>query len=158
MPVINQSENLLKNAVILAKGAKILDIKALFTEQIPEKLGPTVPELAELMTEKALTKECFSSCGSEQFAKEIEPYEHIIVCGLETHVCIYQTVCDLLDLNKKVYLVADAIGSRTIENKRIGIKRLMQEGAKIASTEMILLELQKKGGDTVFKQILQLIK
>ena len=63
MPVINQSENLLKNAVILAKGAKILDIKALFTEQIPEKLGPTVPELAELMTEKALTKECFSSCG-----------------------------------------------------------------------------------------------
>ena len=152
---------LFKNIQILIKAAKILNIPVLWCQQCPKALGPTVPEISELLTDiKPINKMAFSCCGDEQFnirLKELSR-KQVLLCGIETHVCVYQTAVDLLGKGFSVDVIADAVSSRTKENKKVALKRMSAEGAKISSVEMVLFELLKTAEHPSFKEIARLIK
>ncbi|MFC1833395.1 hydrolase [Thermodesulfobacteriota bacterium] len=161
MAAIHNKEELLREAVRLVQGANVLGLPILWSEQNPKGLGPTVPELASLMTDyEPITKISFSCCGEEKFKKAFDEIDRdqVLVAGIESHVCVYQTVVDLLDEIPMVGVVADAVSSRTPENKAIGIERCRDEGAFITSTECALFELLKAAEGDKFKQMLKVVK
>jgi nicotinamidase-related amidase len=152
---------LFKNIRILVQAANILEIPILWCQQVPEALGPTLPEIAELLTsQEPIDKACFSCCGNERFTAELNALgkEQVLLCGIETHVCIYQTAMDLMEGGLDITIVADAVSSRTEQNRRIALTRLAAEGANISSTEMALFELLRTAKHPQFKQIARLVK
>jgi len=154
-------EALFKNIRILIQAAKILDIPILWCQQVPEVLGPTVPEIAELLTGiEPIDKAGFSCCGQEKFNVELNALgrEQILLCGIETHVCIYLTAMDLMEGGLDVTIVADAVSARTEQNRQIALTRLSAEGAHVSSTEMALFELLKTATHPQFKQVARLVK
>jgi nicotinamidase-related amidase len=137
---------LFKNIQILIKAAKILNVPILWCQQCPDALGPTVPEIEQILTDNGpIDKSAFSCCGAEQFNIKLNEAERhqVLLCGIETHVCVYQTAVDLLRKGFRVDVIADAVSSRTQENKQIAINRLAAEGVNISCTEMALFELLK---------------
>jgi nicotinamidase-related amidase len=159
--LMHDKETLFKNIRILIQAAKILDIPILWCQQVPAALGPTIPEIAELLTDnQPINKSSFSCCGCEEFNSKLEKTgrRQIIICGLETHVCVYQTAADLLANNYEVDVIADAISSRILSNKETGIRRITGEGAKISSTELALFEILKTAEHPQFRQIAKLVK
>lgn len=154
-------ESLFKNVRILIQAAKILDIPILWCQQVPEALGPTVPEIAELLVgEEPIDKACFSCCGEERFTAELNAMgrEQVLLCGIETHVCIYQTAMDLMEGGMDITIIADAVSSRTEQNRETALDRLAGEGASISSTEMALFELLKTARHPQFREIARLVK
>ena len=160
--VMQQSAELHKQLGILIQGAQLFDIPILWVEQLPDKLGGTTAELAELLsrTTQAIPKSFFSAWQSPDFQQQLARLNrsNIILAGIETHVCVYQTCQDLLANRYKVHLVADAVSSRTCENKQLGIQMMTQLGAKITNTESCLFELQHQACGERFKSLLTLIK
>jgi nicotinamidase-related amidase len=145
----------------MVKGARILGLPVLWTEQNPAGLGPTVPEIADLLADKKpVSKFSFSCCGSEPFMEDLKALDrkNILVAGIEAHVCVYQTVADLINLQFGVEVVADAVTSRTSENRFIGLKKSMAAGAGITSVETALFELLKDAASDRFKEISKLVK
>jgi len=154
-------ESLFKNIQILIKAAKILGIPIIWCQQCPKALGPTVPEISQLLVDnEPIDKASFSCCGQDQFNSKLETLERqqILLCGIETHVCIYQTAADLRRKGYQVYVVADAVSSRAPENKQIAINKMAVEGISISSTEMVLFELLRTAEHPKFKQIAALVK
>jgi nicotinamidase-related amidase len=152
---------LLKNIRILIQAAKILDIPILWCQQSPDALGSTVPEIAELLTDnEPINKSSFSCCGDEQFISKLTTLTRpqILLTGIETHVCIYQTAVDLLEKNYEVTVITDAVSSRTLDNKQIAISKMQTMGINISTTEMALFELLKTADHPEFKQIAKLVK
>ncbi len=152
---------LFENIQILIKAAKILDVPIVWCQQCPQALGPTVPEIAELLAgNEPIDKASFSCCGDERFNSKLSELgrQQILLCGIEAHVCIYQTAVRLQQTGREVTVIADAVSSRTPENKQIGIERMTAEGANISSTEMALFELLKTAKHEKFKDIAGLIK
>ena len=150
-----------KNIKILIEAATILNIPVLWCQQCPDALGPTIPEIAQLLTDnEPIDKSAFSCCGADQFDIKLKESkrQQVLLCGIETHVCIYQTAVDLLAKGFSVDLVADAVSSRTPENKQIAIDRMAAKGINISCTEMALFELLKTAEHPQFKQIAKLIK
>src|SRR5438105_1040273 len=144
LPAIFEKERLLQNTLRLIKGASILNVPVLVTEQYRKGLGVTVPEIASAIAGFAPTeKVTFSACGAAGLlpALKAKGVRQVILCGMEAHVCISQTCLDLLESDFNVFVVADAVSSRTPENCRIGIERMRDQGAVIVSTEMVLFEL-----------------
>jgi len=159
--IMHDKDLLFKNIQILIKAAQILDVPILSCRQCPESLGPIVAEIAELLTRvDPIDKASFSCCGAEHFNTAIAKLDRrqILLTGIETHVCIYQTAIDLLAAEYSVEVIADAVSSRTLQSKQIAIKRLAAQGANITSTEMALFELLKTADNPNFKQIAKLIK
>jgi len=159
--LMTDREILFKNLQILIQAAKILRIPILWCQQVPEALGPTIPELVGLLTGiDPINKASFSCCGQEQFAAALDSLgkRQILLCGIETHVCIYQTATDLLGRGLEVTVVADAVSSRTERNRQIALTRLADEGAHISSTEMALFELLRTAEHPQFRQIARLVK
>ena len=156
-----EKEVLFKNIQVLIKSAKILDIPILWCQQCPDALGPTLPEIAQLLTDfEPIDKSAFSCCGAEQFNIKLNELKRrqVILCGIESHVCVYQTAVDLLRKGFCVDLVADAVSSRTPENRQIGINRMAAEGINISCTEMALFELLQTAEHPEFRNIAKLIK
>jgi nicotinamidase-related amidase len=152
---------LFKNIQILIKAANILNIPILWCQQCPDALGPTIPEIAQLLTDnEPIDKSAFSCYGNEQFNIKLNELkkQQVLLCGIETHVCIYQTAADLLAKGFSVDLVADAVSSRTTENKQIAINRMAAKGINISCTEMALFELLRTAEHPQFRQIAKLIK
>ena len=159
--IVQEKEALLRNLQILISGAKILALPVLWLEQYPRGLGPTVPEVADLLPDQEpLEKLCFSACGQEMFPGKLRESgrRQVLIAGIETHVCVYQTTRDLLDRGFHVEVVADAVSSRTVENKEIGLTRIRDEGAAVTSVEMALFELLRTAEAERFKEIAQLVK
>jgi nicotinamidase-related amidase len=159
--IVSEKEALVKNIRILIQAAKILSIPIVWCEQRPEALGPTVQEIAELLTGLSpVTKTSFSGCDEDGFIDALENYDkgEIILCGIEAHICIYQTTVDLLENDYQVDVMVDAISSRTAENKQIAIERMRSEGANIGSVEMLLFELLGTADHPKFREIAKLIK
>jgi len=159
--LMHERQVLFNNIQILIKSAKILSIPILWAQQCPEALGPTVPEIAELLADnQPVNKSAFSCCGEEAFNYRLNELRRnqVVLCGIETHVCIYQTAVDMLRKDFDVNVIADAVSSRTAANKQIAINRLAAEGAKIASVEMALFELLKTAEHPQFRQVAKLIK
>ena len=161
IPAMHDQEALLDNLKRMVKGARVLGLPILFTEQNPAGLGPTVPEIAELLPdEKPVSKFSFSSCDTEAFMEELKAVnrQNILIVGIEAHVCVYQTAVDLVNLNYNVQVVADAVDSRTNRNKHIGLEKSKAAGADITSTEIALFELLKIAKGDAFKEIIKIVK
>ena len=156
---IHESDALVTHTIQLAKGLAALGVPIICTEQNPDGLGPTTGEVAELIASSPITKLSFSCCGEKSFVETLRKMgrRQVIISGIETHVCVYQTTVDLVNGGCEVQVVADAVSSRTPENKAIGLARMRDAGASITSIECILFELLKVAEGPVFKQILGLV-
>ena len=158
---IHQKEQLLDNLQRLIKGIKVLEIPILLTEQYPQGLGTTIPEIAQLLPDsKPLPKVNFSCCGDAAFLQAFKKLnrKQVLIAGIESHVCVYQTAADLLTAGYEVYVVRDGVSSRTEQNIDIGLKMMAQLGAKITSTETALFELLKVAKGDKFKAISKIVK
>lgn len=155
-----EKESLFKQTSILIQGAKLLDLPIIWVEQIPEKLGATHPEIAKHLTGVAYAKSSFSALGSEEIKEAVLETNKTdwIVAGIECHICVYQTVRDLLAMDLKVHLATDSVSSRTMENKQLGINAMQAAGARLTGSEMALFELQQKAEGSVFKELIKLVK
>ncbi len=161
VPVIHELPRVIQNSLRLIKGAAILRVPIIVTEQYRKGLGVTVPEIAAAIPEFApLEKNSFSCCGAPGFIEALQAkgVQDVILCGIEAHVCVTQTCLGLLDAGFRPFVVADAISSRTPDNYRLGVERMHNAGAVIVSTEMILFELLERAGTDEFKQMLPLVK
>lgn len=159
--LMDDKKTLFKNIQILIQAAKILDIPIIWCQQCPQALGATVAEIAELLAgNEPIDKASFSCCGDEQFSNKLNKLgrQQILLCGIETHVCIYQTAVQLRQSGREVTVISDAVSSRTAENKRIGLERMACEEVDISCAEMALFELLKTAEHEKFKDIARLIK
>jgi len=159
--LMHDKDTLFKNIEILIKSAKILDIPILWCQQCPESLGPTIPQIAQLLSDiEPINKASFSCCGADQFIARLNALtkRQVLLCGIEAHVCIYQTAMDLIGKGYEVEVICDAVSSRTPENKQAAITKMTAAGAKLTTTEMALFELLKTADHPQFKQIAKLIK
>ncbi len=141
----------------LIRGAETIGIPIVVTEQYPKGLGETAREVAELLPQgvEPLEKLCFSSAEAEGF--DLDGRDQALVCGIETHVCVNQTVLDLLGSGTEVHVAEDAVGSRFAENKRVGLHKMEGAGAVMTSVETSLFELLGGAGTDEFKRIQKLI-
>ena len=159
--MMHHKEQLFEQVKIMIAAAEILTIPVFWMEQYPKGLGATVDEIKQQLDQcTPYEKLSFSSCGQAQFISDLHASgrRQIIVTGIETHVCVYQTVIDLLAVNYQVAVNQDAVSSRTQANKQLGLERMQQAGAVKTSTEMILFELMKSAEHPRFKQVSQLLK
>lgn len=154
------ADALMDNLKKLIQGVQLLGLPVIWLEQLPEKLGATHPELVELLTAEPIAKSSFSGLGNVDVRQAIETSKKSqwLVAGIESHVCVYQSVRDLLSANHHVYVVSDAVSSRDPKNKELALNVMQNAGAQLTSVEMVLFELQKKAEGEVFKQLIQLIK
>ncbi|MDW7710438.1 MAG: hydrolase [Deferrisomatales bacterium] len=158
LPHIHEGERVVEAVVKLARFAKIVGIPILWAEQ--EKLGPTpAPIRAELSDLEPFGKACFGCLGSDAFRERLEALGRrtVVVCGVEAHICVAQTALQALATHR-VHVVADAVGSRTPENRAIALDRLRQAGATVTSTEMFFYEILRKAGTDEFRAVLPLVK
>ena len=156
-----EREKLYKNLQKLIQSAKILNLQIIWMEQYPKGLGPTIPEIADLLPElQPIPKISFSCCGEGHFMTKLNTINHnqILISGIETHVCIHQTAIDLIRLGYEVQIVSDAVSSRTKENKEIGLQKMAVAGAILTSVEMALFELLRVAGSKEFKEISKILK
>jgi nicotinamidase-related amidase len=154
-------ENLFTNTVKLIKGFKVFNLPIIVTEQTPQKLGQTIPQIvAELEGIKPIAKESFSCWTDVHFREQLEALSrrHVVLLGIEGHVCVYQTALDLISNGYNVHLVADAISSRTKDNRDIGLAAMKSAGAHLTSTEMVLFELLRTAADPKAKDIFKIVK
>ena len=160
LPAIHKINEVISNAKILVEASQILSIPLIVTEQYPKGLGKTVREIQIPKNAFVLEKVYFSCFGDKVFAqkiKELKP-ESVVLFGIEAHVCLLKTALDALKENLDVYMIADAVSSRTPENKALALERMRQSGVYIASAEMILFQLLDYAGTEQFKAISKLIK
>jgi nicotinamidase-related amidase len=150
-------ERLTKATATLIEGAEAIGIPIVISEQYPKGLGGTAPEVAEHLPEgtEPLEKLVFSTAEAEGF--DLGSRDQALVCGIETHVCVNQTVLDLLDRGVEVQVAEDAVGSRFEENKRIGLQKMERAGAVLTSVETGLFELLGEAGTDEFKRVQRLI-
>jgi nicotinamidase-related amidase len=161
--IMHDQASLFNSLELLIKGMQILEIPIIWMEQIPSKLGQTVDEIRHLMDSTGISpieKDCFSCCNEPLFMEKLMALDRkqVIITGIETHICVFQTTNDLLEKGFDVHVVSDCVSSRTPENKEIGLQRMRQSGACITSVEMALFELMKRAKGDHFKQIVSLIK
>jgi nicotinamidase-related amidase len=159
--LMHNKEALFDSLQRVIKGIQALDIPIVWIEQNPKGLGPTIPQVAQLLKDyKPVEKYSFSCCGNTGFMEALNAAgrSQVLVTGIETHICVYQTVMDLLDLNYEVQVVIDAVSSRTPENKQLALDKMQAAGASLTSTEMALFELLQVAEGEAFKEILQIVK
>lgn len=150
-----------RNSVVLVRLAQALDIPILWCQQVPQVLGTTIQPIWSLLNEQPVfDKTSFSCCGDKAFAArldEVKP-KTAILCGIETHVCVFQTAMDLIEKGIDVHVSADATSSRTNGNKQIALHRMGKEGVTLSSTEMCLFELLRDSTHGKFRELAKLIK
>jgi len=154
-------ELLFKNVQKLIKGIQILGIPILWVEQNPRGLGPTIPEIADLLSNiQPISKMSFSSCRNDRFVQALNALnrKQVLIAGIETHVCVYQTAAELVDIGYDVQVVTDAVSSRNIKNKEIGLQRMRDSGVSLTSVETALFELLKVAEGEQFREILKIVK
>ncbi|MCP5061543.1 MAG: hydrolase [Ignavibacteriae bacterium] len=157
--MLNHKE-FLQNVMKLIMGINILQVPIYFTEQNPKGLGNTVKEIKDELTGEAIQKMSFSCIGADNLFEQLKKKKisQVIVSGIETHVCVQQTVLDLLANGFQVNVLADAVASRKQLDKEIALKRMEKHGAEITTHEAVLFELLNICGTQEFKDISKLIK
>jgi len=161
-PVIEGFDPMVRNVGILAEGFGVLGRPVLVSEQYPKGLGATVPEVLERLPEDRVLVEKvrFSACGVQAFDEALEASQcgAWVVCGIETHVCVNQTVHDLLARGYEVHVAEDAVSSRTAANRRTGLEKMEAAGARATSAETALFEMLEEAGSPEFKAISKLVR
>jgi nicotinamidase-related amidase len=140
----------------LIQGAKALRLPVVATEQYPKGLGRTVAEVAEHLDGPPIEKVCFSAVAADGF--DLDGRDQALLCGIESHVCVWQTAHDLLANGTEVHVARDAVSSRTVENKELGLHKMEAAGAVLTSVETALFELVGAAGTDEFKAIQGLVK
>ena len=159
--VMDGREALDANLERLVRGVQLLNLPMLATEQIPEKLGPTSEPFRAMLDEVTMVaKSAFSCCGDLKFLTHLRTLgkRQVILAGIEAHVCVYQTAMDLLKAGYEVFIAADAVSSRSAENKSLALQALHNAGAVILPVESILFALLGDAADPKFREMLKLIK
>ena len=150
------------NISIAVRGCRILGVPVLVTEQYPKGLGRTAEEIRLALPDdlEPIEKTAFSSCGARAFVDELRKLgaKQIVLCGVETHVCVNQTAHDLLDEGFDVHLLTDCVGSRFEHDKTAGLEKMRSSGIAPSSNEMMLFELMRDAKHEKFKEIQQLIR
>lgn len=153
-------DQIVKNSTVLAKVASTIGAEAIYTVQYPKGLGFTNEEVkAPLKDKKEFGKLTFNSYGDEEIKKKFDSLgkKQVVLCGMETHICVFQTVRALLEAGFEVFVAADALGSRSEENSKNGMELLREMGAVISNTETILFDLAGIAGTDEFKTLQKLI-
>src|SRR5579871_5640211 len=163
LPPIFQKEQLVRNSQLLIRAAGILKIPALVSTQYAKGLGATVPEVASLLpAAKPVDKTLFSCFGSEVFCNLLQrlPGQRstLLLCGMESHICVAQTALAALRDGYLVHVASDAVSSRTEWNWKVGLDRMRAAGAVISSTEMMIYELMRSSSSAAFKELLPHLK
>ncbi|MDP2561762.1 hydrolase [Psychrobium sp. 1_MG-2023] len=159
--IVSDSSGLLRNTTALIQGAQQLELPIIWLEQLPDKLGETSPELAQLLHPlQPIHKHTFSGYGEPAFIDALDEasVDHWLLCGIESHICVYQTALDLIKHRFHVELVSDCISSRHPDNKTLALNKLQRLGAKLTSVEMCLYEMIVDAHSDDFKPILRYIK
>ncbi|MAG58783.1 MAG: hydrolase [Planctomycetes bacterium] len=158
---IDGADALEKKLGILIRGARILSVPVVVTEQYPKGLGPTIASLRDAVGDSpVLEKSTFSCLGDETFASRLRESDRgqVVVCGIESHVCVQQTGLDALADGYQVQVVADAVGSRDGSNKSIALRRLEQAGAVVTNVESVLFDWMERCDVPTFKEVQGLLK
>jgi nicotinamidase-related amidase len=161
MPAIHDGTRVVRNATLLLRLARTLGIPAIATTQYAKGLGRMLPEIAELLDSEPLDKTSFGCFGSEAFSARLETLagrRQLLITGVESHICMTQTVLGALDRGYAVHVASDAAGARTDENHGIGLARMERAGAVLSSTEMAMYELLGRSDSAAFKTMLPLLK
>lgn len=163
MPVIYEKEEVIKNAALLMKAANIMNIPIVATTQYAARIGELLPSIKEELGDaKPLDKlefDCFANSRFPDRLIEISSeIDTLLICGVETHICIYQTVVGALRSGYKVWIPADAVSSRQVKNYQTGLARIETIGGIIGNTEMIIYDLLGQAGTPEFKEILPFVK
>jgi nicotinamidase-related amidase len=163
LPPIFQKDQLVRNSQLLMRAAEILKIPVLMTTQYAKGLGGTVPEIASLLPEgEAIDKQLFSCFGSEAFCSLLKRLpgsrNTLLLCGMESHICVTQTALAALREGYLVHVASDAVSSRTEWNWKIGLNRMGAAGAVISSTEMMIYELMRSSSSPAFRELLPYLK
>lgn len=163
LPPIFQKDQLVRNSQLLIRAAGVLKIPAMLTTQYSKGLGQTVPEIASLLpTAEAIDKDRFSCFGSDSFCTLLKRLpgnrNTLLLCGMESHICVAQTALAALREGYLVHVASDAVSSRTEWNWKIGLERMRAAGAVISSTEMMIYELMRSSSSPAFKEMLPYLK
>jgi len=157
-----EKETMFTNLKRMIQGAQVLDLPILWTEQLPDKLGATTPEVADLLQPitEPIVKVSFSCLGCEPFVEQLAKLgrRQVLLTGMETHICVYQTARDLLAQGYEVQVVTDAVSSRLADNKALGLSRMQDAGATMTSVEMALFELLQRAEGEQFRTITRIVK
>lgn len=161
--VMHNRDSLTANVALLGQAARILQIPVLATTQYASRMGPMT---ADLCARLALNpgdvpdKLCFSCASSDAFMQSVRDTERtqVLLCGLETHICVSQTAHDLLHAGFQVHVAADAVSSRTLEKHKLGMERIRDAGARPCAAEAAVYEWLYEAGTPEFKQILPLVR
>jgi nicotinamidase-related amidase len=159
IPLIGDRELVVANSVRLVKGAQVLGVPVFATEQYPKGLGPTVPELAELIPRRP-DKTIFHCCAVPEFIEQLNGrhVQHVTIAGIEAHVCVAQTALELMSLGYRVQVPADAVASRFKIDWEFALRRLERAGAVVSTTESVLFEWVERSDSPHFKAISELVK
>jgi nicotinamidase-related amidase len=163
LPPIFQKDQLVRNAKLLIHAARVLKIPALVSTQYAKGLGGTVTEIAALLPEtEPIDKQLFSCFGSDVFCSSLKRLpgnrNTLLLCGMETHICVMQTALAALSEGYLVHVASDAVSSRAEWNWKVGLDRMRAAGAVISSTEMMIYELVRSSGSAAFKELLPHLK
>ncbi|HYN15718.1 MAG TPA: hydrolase [Terriglobales bacterium] len=163
LPPIFEKERMVRNSQLLIRLSKILGIPVLLSTQYSKGLGPTVPEIASLLPEVApLEKNEFGCFNNDAYCARVKSLpgdrNTLLVCGMESHICVTQTALGALNSGYIVHVASDAVSSRTEWNWKIGLDRMRAAGAVISSTEMMIYELLRTSSGPAFKEMLQYLK
>ncbi len=160
-PAMYEKEKLLNNVLKLIKGALVLGVPMVLTEQYPKGLGPTLPEIKTLLPDaQPIEKLCFSCCDDETFCRTLggSGRRQALIAGIEAHICVYQTAMAMSRRSFQVQVISDCISSRDPENERVALLNMASSGIGPTTSEMVLFELLKKAGGDKFKQISNIVK
>jgi nicotinamidase-related amidase len=161
MQVMGRRQRVADNIAKLVLLSKLFDFPVILTEQYPKWLGPTLPEVAESLPAcQPISKLHFNCCDVDAFNHRLdsEDLRNVIITGVESHICVFQTCVSFLKRGYRVHVPQDAVDSRTNENWRVGLDLMKQAGAVITSTETVIYQILKKAGTKEFKQMLKVIK
>lgn len=155
LPHIYEWQCVLENVLWLVGVAGRIGVPVMATEQYPRGLGHTAPGLAALLPTDAMAEKIHFSCVADACLNDLSGNgrPQIVVCGTESHVCVLQTVLELREQGKDVFLVADAVGSRKPADKALAIERMRQHGVEIVSREMVAFEWLRKAGTPLFREV-----
>lgn len=161
MQVMGRKQRVIDNIIKLLQLSNFFALPVILTEQYPKWLGPTLPEIIEyLPAYEPIEKLHFNCCDVEAFNERLdsEALKSIIITGVESHICIFQTCVSILEKGYQVHVPQDAVDSRTDENWHVGLELMKEAGALITSTETVIYQILKKAGTKEFKKMLKIIK
>jgi len=161
MPAMNRGKFTINSISNLIKLAELYNMPVILTEHYPKGLGKTLPEIRELLkVYDPIEKTHFNCCAVDEFNERLESYKlkNIILTGVESHICVYQTCFSLMQKGYNVQLPRDSVDSRTDENMNVGFELMREQGALVTSSEAIIYQILRKAATPEFKKMLKAVK